>query len=855
MVKLVFQNLKTHLRNPDPIINFCSTPQRETLFRWIIQTRKLLTFSAQRLLTRMDTHLQLLSYLLTPDILVTATPEQRIVASNAMTSYMVKRGFYSVMRELLMRFEPNAVTGDTEYLMQFIIALILRPMQYIPDRPSHALHILVVEYFQVEILSIPNLNLRLPSNLFSSLAAVLRPVVFLPPPTFKTTADSEFLVSNMSVLLKTFLTSVQLENSRTAISNYVKYLCVLLIRTNAKEFFVGAQPKIDLADSIRTLADPFVVETLWNLFLSDNSEKTRGNFVENHTGLIYLSELYNILLSFKSLLSLQHILVYKTPIVKKLWSVISKTPDLIELIKSGASEEKPEFCGMLILIAKCYSHVLLTLDDREFFDEQKFLPLKEIEALARVLRELVFANYWNVKESVIVKDREKRRFRKALTNLLKLLYDRNSRHVFCTAETWISPQFPARPILQDEKISQILQNIPFVVPFTQRVSILRDTIDLEKQEYQADPYVADTIRVRIRRDYVFDDAYSQLGNLKPDQLRRVIRVELISANGLPEMGIDGGGVFKEFITQLIQTAYAPTYGLFRETPERFLYPNPSAVDFNSEASKQFEFLGKLLAKCIYENILVELPFANFFLSKLLKKFNYINDLYFLDPALHKNLMFLKTADQVEDLDLNFTIVNTDFGKNQIVELVPNGKNVTVTDENKIRYIGLMANYKLNTQIKEQSAAFLRGFQQLIHPDLISMFNQDELQMLISGTPGGIDVQDLQSHVTYSGGYHSTHPVILRLWSVLNSFTPEEQRNFLMFVTSCSRPPLLGFGSLSPRMCIHLSSHSHGMGLPEDHLPTASTCMNFFKLPPYENIDKMRQKLLYAINSKSGFELS
>jgi ubiquitin-protein ligase E3 C len=42
---------------------------------------------------------------------------------------------------------------------------------------------------------------------------------------------------------------------------------------------------------------------------------------------------------------------------------------------------------------------------------------------------------------------------------------------------------------------------------------------------------------------------------------------------------------------------------------------------------------------------------------------------------------------------------------------------------------------------------------------------------------------------------------------------------------------------------------------EDRLPTAATCMNLLKIPPYKDAKTMREKLLLAIKSGSGFELS
>ena len=41
----------------------------------------------------------------------------------------------------------------------------------------------------------------------------------------------------------------------------------------------------------------------------------------------------------------------------------------------------------------------------------------------------------------------------------------------------------------------------------------------------------------------------------------------------------------------------------------------------------------------------------------------------------------------------------------------------------------------------------------------------------------------------------------------------------------------------------------------DRLPTASTCFNLLKLPSYSKKTILREKLKYAIMSKTGFELS
>ena len=113
-------------------------------------------------------------------------------------------------------------------------------------------------------------------------------------------------------------------------------------------------------------------------------------------------------------------------------------------------------------------------------------------------------------------------------------------------------------------------------------------------------------------------------------------------------------------------------------------------------------------------------------------------------------------------------------------------------------------------------------------------------------------EDMRRNMAYSGGYDENHPVIKTFWHVVGGFTVEEQQKLLKFVTACSRPPLLGFSFLEPSLCIQRAAGAEGDC---SRLPTAATCMNLLKLPPYPTVDEMDEKIRYAINSGSGFDLS
>ncbi len=83
---------------------------------------------------------------------------------------------------------------------------------------------------------------------------------------------------------------------------------------------------------------------------------------------------------------------------------------------------------------------------------------------------------------------------------------------------------------------------------------------------------------------------------------------------------------------------------------------------------------------------------------------------------------------------------------------------------------------------------MEGFHELVPAELISIFDAQELELLISGLPE-IDLDDLRAYTDYHG-YKSTDPAINSFWSVLKSFSKEEKALFLQFVTGTSKVIIL-----------------------------------------------------------------
>uniref|UniRef100_A0A2C9KEQ7 Ubiquitin-protein ligase E3C n=1 Tax=Biomphalaria glabrata TaxID=6526 RepID=A0A2C9KEQ7_BIOGL len=482
---------------------------------------------------------------------------------------------------------------------------------------------------------------------------------------------------------------------------------------------------------------------------------------------------------------------------------------------------------------------------------------------------------------------------KIISTLVRQLHGRDSRRPFCPHGHWLAPNVSIRtdrpsqiymaqnaifvrrdfgtlssltkantdtdtPPLANRDVRNlvILTELPFVVSFLDRVKILQNLIIVDKQEHQGDLInfgIGPSIVINIRRNFIYEDAFEKLSPENEPNLKRKMRVSLLNAAGLDEAGIDGGGIFREFLSELLKTGFDPNRGFFKYTEDRALYPNPEAGLLIDNFAAHYFFLGRMLGKALLENLLVEIPFASFFLTKILSSSNASLDIHHLqsmDPLMYKNLVYLKNyGGDVSDLGLDFTVVNSEFGETKVEELKPGGRNIQVTDSNKIEYIHLMADYRINKQIRPHCNAFRRGMNDVIQLEWLQMFNSVELQVLISGASVPIDLMDLRQHTKYSGEFSDTHPVIELFWAVVNEFTDHQKRQLLKFVTSCSRPPLLGFKDLYPAFCIHSA------GYEVDRLPTASTCMNLLKLPAFQDAKTMKSKLLYAIESGAGFELS
>ena len=167
--------------------------------------------------------------------------------------------------------------------------------------------------------------------------------------------------------------------------------------------------------------------------------------------------------------------------------------------------------------------------------------------------------------------------------------------------------------------------------------------------------------------------------------------------GHKEDGVDAGGLYKEYMYKLSEEAFGAKIGLFKESATGFLLPNKEAYKISSKYLSMYEFLGFITAKAILDDIKLYPNISPIFYNNILEIENAFTDLKEYDSELYKNLTMLKTyeGDVENDFGLTFSITEEDSlsKKTRNINLIENGENIAVNNNNRLLYIKKMTELK------------------------------------------------------------------------------------------------------------------------------------------------------------------
>lgn len=343
-----------------------------------------------------------------------------------------------------------------------------------------------------------------------------------------------------------------------------------------------------------------------------------------------------------------------------------------------------------------------------------------------------------------------------------------------------------------------------------------------------------TMHLSVRRDQVFHDSFRSLYFKNGDEMK----YGKINVKFHGEEGVDAGGVTREWFQVLTRQMFDPNYVLFIpvSSDRTTFHPNKSS-GVNDEHLMFFKFIGRIIGKALYEGRVLDCFFSRAVYKRILGKSVSVKDMESFDPDYYKSLCWMLENDITDIITETFSVEDDEFGVTTVADLVPNGREIPVTEENKQDYVRLVVEHKLLSSVKDQMESFLKGFHDIIPRELIAIFNEQELELLISGLPE-IDLDDWKSNTEYQN-YTPSSPQIQWFWRALRSFDKEERAKLLQFVTGTSKVPLNGFKELEGMNGVNRFNIHRDYGN-KDRLPTSHTCFN--RKSPQRTMD------MYIINT-------
>ncbi|XP_070070832.1 probable E3 ubiquitin-protein ligase HERC3 isoform X1 [Drosophila takahashii] len=351
--------------------------------------------------------------------------------------------------------------------------------------------------------------------------------------------------------------------------------------------------------------------------------------------------------------------------------------------------------------------------------------------------------------------------------------------------------------------------------------------------------ISQFIVLNVTRENLVQDSLRELQRYSQSDLKKPLKIKFQG-----EEAEDAGGVRKEFFMLLLKDLLDPKYGMFKEFEEsRLLW----FADLTFETENMYFLIGVLCGLAIYNFTIINLPFPLALYKKLLGKSVDLSDLRQLSPPEANSMQSLldyQGEDFKEVFDLTFEITRDVFGEAETKCLKPGGSEIAVTLENKQEFVDLYVDFVFNKSVELHYTAFHKGFMKVCSGRVIQIFQPEELMAVVVGNED-YDWQALQDNCEYREGYTSGDDTIKWFWEVIHDLSEAEKKSFLLYLTGSDRIPIQGMKAL--KLTIQPTPD-------ERFLPVAHTCFNMLDLPRYQTKERLKFKLLQAIQQTQGFSL-
>jgi E3 ubiquitin-protein ligase HUWE1 len=214
-----------------------------------------------------------------------------------------------------------------------------------------------------------------------------------------------------------------------------------------------------------------------------------------------------------------------------------------------------------------------------------------------------------------------------------------------------------------------------------------------------------SVQLNIRREQIFLDSFKNLYFKSPNE----IKYGKLNIRFHGEEGVDAGGVTREWFAALSRQMFNPDYALFNPvaSDRTTFHPNPMS-GINDEHLTFFKFVGRIIGKAMYEGRVLDCHFSRAVYRRILGKPVSLKDMETLDLDYYKSLCWILENDITDVTFETFSVEVDRFGETATVDLIENGRDIPVTEENKQEYVRLVVEHRLIKSVEEQLEHFLKG---------------------------------------------------------------------------------------------------------------------------------------------------
>lgn len=293
----------------------------------------------------------------------------------------------------------------------------------------------------------------------------------------------------------------------------------------------------------------------------------------------------------------------------------------------------------------------------------------------------------------------------------------------------------------------------------------------------------------------------------------------------------GPGQTKEWMAEITRQIFSPDSGFFVLSDAAPLYYkiNPRGLT-RPRAREIYRAVGRFLGLSLLRNHPLGVNLPLMFFAKLVDHQLTLDEVSVEEHQLVESMRFILTlpADDLEDYPITI-----------------DGVDIIPTMQNRAELVVRKVNSLITPDVIEMFNLIKQGFNEVVPTARAgAIFRPAELKSLILGNPD-IDIDDFFAN---SDIRFSNKSQLQWFRDILNGFTQEQRRKFLRFATNLTQTPVGGFARIEPKINI-----SGGFSDAAGKMPRVYLCSHAMFIPDYKNEDEMREKLLLAIESGTGWK--